>query len=108
MGITIFSSEIQDVDSEAMYKSWLAPHSDGFVINLLKSASGKGRKSDARFTRIHRASCKSINPLISPKNHASFTTGRYQKVCVLTLDEAESTAGQLTGLPTIQRCHWCI
>ena len=104
MGITIFSSGIQDVGSEVMYKNWLATNPDGFVINLLKSANGKGTKSDARFTRIHRASCKSINPLINPKDHAGFTTGRYQKACALTLDEAESTAGQLTGLPTIKRC----
>jgi hypothetical protein len=44
--------------------SWLSGNPDGYVVNTLKSASGNASKSDERFTRIHRATCKTINPLL--------------------------------------------
>lgn len=107
MGTTIFSSEIQKGGSEAMYKDWLANHRDGFVVNFLKNTKAQGSKSDARFTRIHRASCKHINPLTSEVEKAGFTTGRYQKACTLTLDDALKEGVIRTGLTSIKYCQ-CI
>lgn len=103
MGITIFSSEIQS-NSEEMYKIWLKNNRNGFVVNFLKSAKAEGSKSDVRFTRIHRASCKSINPLESNLDKSGFTTGRYQKACTLTLEEAKKEGCAQTGLASIKCC----
>ncbi|MDA5483128.1 hypothetical protein PGS49_21145 [Yersinia intermedia] len=103
MGITIFSSDIQN-NSEEMYQNWLRDHENGFVVNLLKSAKTQRSKSDVRFTRIHKASCKSINPLESNFDKSGFTTGRYQKACTLTLEDAEKEGCAQTGLASIKCC----
>ncbi|MEQ9723915.1 hypothetical protein ABQG65_22560 [Yersinia alsatica] len=103
MDIIIFSSE-SDSDSEDMYKDWLKKNRNGFVVNFLKSAKAEGSKSDARFTRIHRASCKSINPLESNLDKAGFTTSQYQKACAITLEDAEKEGRAQTGLEFIKCC----
>lgn len=99
----IFSSTIQ-IDSEDRYVTWLAHNLRGYVVNCLKTAKGANTKSDARFTRLHVVTCKSINPVISGRSISAFTTGRYQKLCSNDLQALETEAIALTGLKVIQRC----
>jgi len=106
MSVIAFRSD-QQSDSESAYKDWLLNNPDGFVVNALKSTAGKGSKSDDRFTRIHRASCKTINPLLSKIDKTAFTTGKYQKLCNISLSVADNEASLITGLATIKRCS-CI
>lgn len=47
MVVKVFSSELQP-DSESAYRQWLSDNPDGYVINALKTASGKASKSDER------------------------------------------------------------
>ncbi|CNK96762.1 MULTISPECIES: hypothetical protein [Yersinia] len=103
MSTTIFRSEIQH-NSEEMYQNWLADHPDGFVVNFLKNTKAQGSENDDRFTRIHRVSCKSINPLESNLDKAGFTTGLYQKACTLTLEDAKKEGCAQTGLTSIKCC----
>ncbi len=91
-------------NSESAYREWLGDNPEGFVVNALKSTTGCGNKSDARFTRMHRAACKMINPLLSQAEKTGFTTGRYQKLCATSLDLADNEARIITGLATIKRC----
>ncbi|WP_145524510.1 MULTISPECIES: hypothetical protein [Yersinia] len=105
MSIPIFNSKKQN-NSEEMYQNWLADHPDGFVVNFLKSAKAQRRKSDDRCTRIHRASCKSINPLTSKLDKMGFTTGLYQKACTLTLEDAKEVGCRKTGL-TLKSIKCC-
>lgn len=49
MGVKVFRSELQP-DSESAYRHWLSDNPDGYVVNTLKTASGKASKSDERFT----------------------------------------------------------
>lgn len=106
MTVSIFRSDLQ-VNSECAYQEWLRDNPDGFVINALKSASERATKSDERFTRIHRAACKTINPLLSLTDKTGFTTGQYQKICSTSFESADSEARKVTGLSTIQPCQ-CI
>lgn len=103
MAIEVFRSDCRQ-DSESAYQEWLGHNPDGFVVNALKSTSGQGNKSDARFTRIHRAACKTINPLLSQADKRGFTTGLYQKLCATSLELAESEARVTTGLAVPKRC----
>ncbi|MGL5475708.1 MAG: hypothetical protein ACRDBZ_14060 [Citrobacter braakii] len=103
MAFKIFRSDYHS-DSELAYREWLLNNPDGFVVNALKNTSGRNTKSDARFTRIHRAKCKTINPLLSSTQKAGFTTGRYQKLCTTSFDTADNEARVITGLPTIKTC----
>ncbi len=103
MAIEVFRSDCRH-DSESAYKKWLSDNPDGFVVNALKSASGQGNKSDSRFTRIHRAACKTINPLLGQADKTGFTTGRYQKLCATSLELADSEARVTTGLEVPKRC----
>ncbi|HIF2369875.1 TPA: hypothetical protein ACXZJW_004675 [Salmonella enterica] len=104
MAVKIFRSDHQ-LASELAYRNWLRDNPDGFVVNALKSASGQNTKSDKRFTRIHRAKCKTINPLLSSTEKSGFTTGRYQKLCAINFDAVNSEARIVTGLPTIKPCR---
>jgi len=106
MPIEVFRSDCQS-ESESAYQEWLSDNPDGFVVNALKSASGKGTISDKRFTRIHRATCKTINPLLSEADKAGFTTGNYQKLCVASFEIADQEARMTTGLPDVKKCR-CI
>lgn len=103
MALKVFRSDRQQ-ESELAYQEWLRNNPDGFVVNALKSTSGQGNKSDARFTRVHRAACKTINPLLSQADKTGFTTGRYQKLCTTSLELAESEARVTTGLAVPKRC----
>ncbi|HHS9711210.1 TPA: hypothetical protein ACTW9I_005536 [Raoultella planticola] len=103
MGVKVFRSELQP-DSESAYRNWLSNNPDGYVVNTLKTASGKGSKSDKRFTRIHRAKCKTINPLLGLTERKGFTTGRYQKLCTPTFELAEKEARSVTGLASVKKC----
>ncbi|CAM6499905.1 hypothetical protein HCH17_06780 [Klebsiella aerogenes] len=103
MVVKVFSSELQP-DSESAYRQWLSDNPDGYVINALKTASGKASKSDERFTRIHQANCKSINPLLALTEKKGFTTGRYQKLCAATFELAEREARSITGLARVAIC----
>lgn len=103
MGVKVFRSELQP-DSESAYRNWLSDNPDGYVVNTLKTASGKDSKSDKRFTRIHRATCKTINPLLGQAEKTGFTTGRYQKLCAASFELAESEAKLITGLASVKRC----
>lgn len=103
MSVIAFRSD-QQTDSESAYKDWLLNNPEGFVINALKSTAGKGSKTDDRFTRIHRASCKTINPLLSKIDKTAFTTGQYQKLCTSSLSVADNEARVITGLASIKRC----
>lgn len=103
MKVKVFRSDLES-DSELAYREWLRDNPEGFVVNTLKSTGGQGNKSDERFTRIHRASCKTINPLLSQYEKKGFTTGNYQKLCATCLDAADSEARMITGLKTTKRC----
>ncbi|HAT3902190.1 TPA: hypothetical protein I9Y49_000844 [Citrobacter koseri] len=103
MGVKVFRSELQS-DSESAYRHWLSDNPDGYVVNTLKTASGKASNSDKRFTRIHRATCKTINPLLRQAEKTGFTTGKYQKLRAAGLDLAESVAKLITGLERVKRC----
>ncbi|HHS9592745.1 hypothetical protein [Raoultella planticola] len=103
MGVKVFRSELQ-ADSESAYCHWLSGNPDGYVVNTLKSASGNASKSDERFTRIHRATCKTINPLLSLTEKTGFTTGRYQKLCAVSFELADSEAKLVTGLTIVKIC----
>ncbi|WP_312273592.1 hypothetical protein [Pseudescherichia sp.] len=103
MGVKSFRSDFQS-SSESAYSEWLRDNPEGFVVNALKSTTGRGNKSDARFTRIHRAACKTINPMLSQAEKTGFTTGRYQKLCTTSLDLADNEARIITGLTNIKRC----
>ncbi|NUD79470.1 hypothetical protein HUC42_06000 [Escherichia coli] len=104
MTLEVFRSD-RKPDSESAYREWLSANPDGFVVNALKSASGKGTKSDKRATCIHRATCKSINPLLSQEEKTGFTTNRYQKLCATSLDTADKEARRMTGLAAIKKCR---
>ncbi|CAM6881183.1 hypothetical protein LEADMM068B1_11585 [Leclercia adecarboxylata] len=104
MSVKVFRSD-RLRNSESDYGKWLSDNPEGFVVNTLKSTSGQGNKSDARFTRIHRAACKTINPLLSTADKTGFTTGRYQKLCATSLEAATNEARVWTGLPTIKPCR---
>ena len=41
-------------DGDGDYLAWFAGHTDGYVINILRSYSANG-------ARVHRASCRTIN-----------------------------------------------
>lgn len=103
MSVKVFRSDIQP-DSESAYQQWLNDNPDGFVVNALKRASGRNTKSDSRFTRIHRAKCKTINPLLCFSEKTGFTTGRYQKLCSTNLESADTAAHNITGLESIKKC----
>lgn len=106
MAVSIFRSDFR-IASESTYQEWLRDNPEGFVINALKSASGTATKSDGRFTRIHRAACKTINPLLSLTEKTGFTTGQYQKICTTSIESADSEARKVTGLRSIKLCR-CI
>ncbi|MEB5748672.1 hypothetical protein MXF13_02055 [Leclercia adecarboxylata] len=99
----VFRSDLQS-DSELAYREWLCDNPEGFVVNTLKRTNGLGNKSDERFTRIHRAGCKTINPLLSQQEKTGFTTGNYQKICVTSLTAADLEAQMITGLKSTKRC----
>ena len=103
MSVEVFRSDCLS-DSEFAYREWLHNNPEGFVVNALKCASGRGTKSDERFTRVHRAKCKTLNPLLSQSGKSGFTTGRYQKLCTNSLDVANNEARKITGLETIKQC----
>lgn len=107
MAVKIFRSDHLS-NSELTYREWLLKNPDGFVVNTLKSASGQHTKSDERFTQIHRAKCKTINPLLSSTEKSGFTTGRYQKLCATDFEVADSEARKITGLKFVKRCPNCI
>lgn len=104
MALEVFRSDRQ-LDSEEDYKKWLSDNPDGFVVNALKSASGKGTKSDQRFTYIHSATCKHINPMLRQDEKTGFTTGDYQKLCATNFEMAEKEAKRTTGLPNVKSCR---
>lgn len=103
MATFTFDSKLQ-AESESAYRQWLSDNPNGFVVNTIKSSKGLGGRTEERFTRIHRVSCKSINPHTRKKDTTGFTTGRYQKICALSLDEACNEAIYITGLKTIKFC----
>lgn len=103
MSVKVFRSDIQP-ESECAYHFWLKNNPDGYVVNTLKATSGKASKSDDRFTRIHRAACKTINPLLGRTEKTGFTTGRYQKLCASSFEAADSEARCVTGLENVKPC----
>lgn len=103
MSVKVFRSDLIS-NSECEYQKWLRDNPDGFVVNTLKRTSGKGSKSDQRFTRIHRARCKTINPLIGNAEKTGFTTGLYQKLCSTSFEVADTEACTITGLSCVKRC----
>ncbi|HGH3390520.1 TPA: hypothetical protein ACJIKU_005518 [Citrobacter freundii] len=103
MGVKVFRSDFQP-DSESAYHQWLNDNPDGYVVNTLKSTRGQASKSDERFTRVHRAKCKTINPLLGLTEKKGFTTGRYQKLCAATFELAEREARSVTGLANVKKC----
>ncbi|HCH8504587.1 TPA: hypothetical protein PNT49_004299 [Salmonella enterica] len=107
MAVKIFRSDHQPA-SELAYRNWLRDNPDGFVVNTLKSASGRHTKNDERFTRIHRAKCKTINPLLSSTEKSGFTTEKHQKLCATDFEVADSEARKITGLKFVKRCPNCI
>ncbi|MFB5745081.1 hypothetical protein ACE38U_09340 [Cedecea sp. S5-13] len=103
MSVKVFRSDIQP-DSECAYQFWLKNNPDGYVVNTLKATSSKASKSDERFTRIHKATCKTINPLLGQAGKTGFTTGKYQKLCASSFEAADSEARIVTGLQRVKRC----
>lgn len=95
-------------DNEDAYKEWLSNNPKGYVVNLLKTAKGTGRKDDINKTCLHSVNCHYINPLISNKEKSGFTTGEYQKICAITEESAYKKAKSLTGLKIIKRCSHCL
>lgn len=106
MALKVFRSDRLQ-DSEKAYREWLRDNPDGFVVNALKSASGKNTKSDETATCIHYATCKCINPLLSQVDKTGFTTGRYQKLCATSFEIAEKEAKRTTGLLVVNKCGTC-
>lgn len=106
MALEVFRSDRQQ-ESELAYQEWLRNNPEGFVVNALKSANSKGTKSDERFTYIHRATCKHINPLLRQDDKTGFTTGDYQKLCATSFEVAEKEAKRTTGLLVVNKCGTC-
>lgn len=98
----IFHSDRMD-NSEQAYKAWLYENPTGYVVNLPKSANGTGRKTDATLTRVHKASC----PTINGGEDSAFTTSAYFKCCSPTRAEAEQEAKAITGLKSLRFCAKC-
>lgn len=103
--IVHFNSLDNQPDSEQAYHAWLAGHSAGFVLNLLKTSDGKCNKSAMRFTRLHHASCKSINNRREYSQPMPFTGGRYFKICAEDLPALEVEALKMTGLKEVKCCR---
>lgn len=101
--IRIFHSSRMD-NSEQAYKAWLYENPTGYVVNMPKSANGTGRKTDVTLTRVHKASC----PTINGGEDSAFTTAAYFKCCSPTREEAELEAKTITGLTSLQPCKKCM
>lgn len=84
-------------DNDDSYLDWLAGHTDGYVINILRSHNPTTAK-------VHRASCRTINGV--PARGDTWTTGDYVKVCADQLADLDQWALDQVGNP-IQRCGTC-
>ncbi len=85
---------VEDRDDDRANLTWVAGHSDGYVINIQRSVN----PADAR---QHHANCRTIsgqNPGCGP------WTGSYVKFCSLDMRELEGWAIEHAGGP-IARCE---
>lgn len=81
---------------DAGFKTWLAAHPDGYVINIARSYN----PADAR---VHHARCRTIN---GQNPRAGAWTGPYVKVCAEHLIELEQWASEHAEEP-IPACGIC-
>lgn len=61
-------------DQEAAYRTWLAKHPDGWVLNT-------NRRPSNRYLILHRTSCHTISQYRQHEGTEAFTGGRYAKAC---------------------------
>nr|MCW1959043.1 hypothetical protein [Mycobacterium sp.] len=82
-------------DDDAGYLEWLARHSDGFVLNILRTHTPAGAK-------VHRATCWTISG--QPRHGLTWTGGVYVKVCADYLPDLDQWIKNEVGNSTISRC----
>jgi hypothetical protein len=90
------SVKVFDEGNDEGYRTWIAQHRGGYVINIQKSFN----PTDAR---VHQATCHDIND--EPARGETFV-GDYVKVCAVRrihLDEWEKT----TLGTTVEECRNC-
>jgi hypothetical protein len=85
------------IHEEQAYRSWLAHHRNGFVVDWLQKPT---RKPPV----VHRATCTEIR--ISPSKQTHRTTGRHLKACGLELAELIAWAREESGKEVLQ-CASC-
>lgn len=84
-------------DNDAGYKSWLATHTDGYVINILRSHNPGG-------ARVHQAGCPTIN---GQNPRGGKWTWPYVKVCAEREAELKLWEANHVGEP-IRWCKTCL
>ncbi|MHA0285634.1 SIMPL domain-containing protein [Mycobacterium sp. C3-094] len=89
------SAVVEFRDDDTGYRAWLRAHSEGFVVNILRSYHA----GDAR---VHHSSCWTING----EEAASKLTNRYVKMCAEAIEELDRWAAAQVGT-TIRRCGTC-
>jgi hypothetical protein len=83
-------------DDDAGYRTWIGMHSDGYVLNVLRSYSPTG-------ARIHHAGCWTID---ARKVVGTVWTEQYVKVCAEDLTDLRVWAANQVGEP-ISPCSTC-
>jgi hypothetical protein len=82
-------------DDDDGYRTWIAIHPSGYVINILRSHNIAG-------ARMHHADCYTIGG----QNRGSALTKQYVKECAEQLSELEQWASDRVGQP-IPPCEIC-
>lgn len=93
MAVIVFHSEPDDEDA---YLQWLARHSGGYVINILRGFKPTGAK-------LHHATCRTISG--QPAKGQRFI-GDYWKICATTTAELDQLASGALGR-VVDRCRVC-
>lgn len=85
------------VDEEFAYRSWLAHHRAGFVLDAARRVAPKQLV-------LHRAACPEVRPPAGKRTHA--TTGARMKLCALASEELVRWSSEhLGGAP--RECATC-
>ena len=85
-------------DDDQGYRSWLAAHPNGLVVNSYRTPS-------ASYLPLHSASCRHINRPF-PAHGRTWTEGEYIKVCSLSRDDLDEWARKATG-GQLRECGSC-
>ncbi|MGB0971996.1 MAG: hypothetical protein ACPGVG_13695, partial [Mycobacterium sp.] len=84
-------------DNDTKYLEWLADHSDGYVINILRTLKPAGAKA-------HRSTCWTVSG--QPRHGGTWTEGNYVKVCADHLADLDAWARDKVG-QSIPPCGTC-